>query len=416
MTYEEVLSGIHSRKQFSSTASLERITRLMDRLGNPQDSIRCIHVAGTNGKGSTCAFIESVLRHAGSRVGLFTSPYLVEFRERIQIDRQNISEEDLISCYETVMREETALEAAGFEPVNEFELVTALGFLAFSRAAVDYAVIEVGLGGRCDPTNVIASPSVCCITPISLDHTAVLGHTVAEIASEKAGILKPDCPVVCAAQSPEAMQIVRTRADELGIPMIVPTYWTAEAVSGTGSRFLYEGAWAHIPLLGRYQIQNAVTAWEACKVLGIPDPVIWNGLESTVWPGRLQLIYGRPDVLIDSGHNPAGIDTLTEALDTLFSGKRIITVMAMMRDKDYPYCIPPVAQRSELLIAASTGLPRSLPPEELADQAQPYCRTETAASVSEGIRLAQEATDPHDLIVVCGSVYAAGDAISYLKY
>ena len=415
MLYEEVLSAIHSRNRFSSTASLERIARLMKCLGNPQDSMKCIHVAGTNGKGSTCALIESVLRNAGCRVGLFTSPYLVDFRERIQIDRQNISKEELISCYETVMREENALEAAGFEPINEFELVTAIGFLAFSRARVDYAVIEVGLGGRCDPTNVIRSPSVCCITPISLDHTAVLGNTVSAIASEKAGILKRGCPVVCAQQDPEAMKVIRSRAAELCVKMYVPGFCKAESVSRDGSRFLYDGAWCRIKLMGHHQIQNALTAWEACRVIGIPDADIRRGLCLAAWPGRLQLIHGKSDILIDAGHNPAGIKTLTEVLDTMFSGIPVVSVMAMMRDKDYRQCIPPIARRSKLLIAASTGLPRSLPTDELAAHAKPFCHTLTASSVSEGIRLALLEAEEDAMILVCGSVYAAGDAISFLS-
>ena len=415
MTYEEVLSAIHSRKRFSSTASLDRIARLMDRIGNPQDSIRCIHVAGTNGKGSTCALIESVLRHAGYHVGLFTSPYLVDFRERIQVDRQNISDADLIGCYEAVMQEEATLEAEGYEPVNEFELVTAIGFLAFSRACVDYAVIEVGLGGRCDPTNVIKSPAVCCITPISLDHTAVLGSTVSAIAMEKAGIMKQGSPVVCSYQVPEALAVIRSRASELGISFFAPEYCHAESVSRDGSRFLYDGTWYHITLLGRHQIQNAITAWETCKVIGIPDAAIRKGLSLATWPGRLHLIHARSDILIDAGHNPAGIKTIIDALDSLFSGVPIISVMAMMRDKDYQQCIPPIASRSKLLIASSTGLPRSLPPDELAAQAENYCQVLKADSVPEGIRLAISSAEPNTLILICGSVYAAGDAISFLS-
>ena len=211
------------------------------------------------------------------------------------------------------------------------------------------------------------------------------------------------------------MDVIRSRAEELGIRMIVPEYWSAESISKTGSRFLYDGGWAHVPLMGRYQIQNAATAWETCKAIGIPDAVIRKGIENTSWPGRLQLIPGQPDVLIDSGHNPAGIDTLAEAVDTLFPDVSVITVMAMMRDKDYPYCIPPVARRSKLLIAASTGLPRSLPPDELAAQAQAYCSTMTADTVPDGIRLAFEVAKPDALILICGSVYAAGDAVAILS-
>ena len=187
MTYEEALAGIHSRRTFSGGGpTLNRIRRLMDALGNPQEQLRVVHIAGTNGKGSVSAMTAAALGACGCRVGLFTSPYLVEFRERIRIDGKNISEQDLISCYETVMAAETALEQQGFEPVNEFELVTAMGFLAFARAKVDYAVLEVGLGGRTDPTNLVKQPAVCCITSISLDHTQILGDTLEKIAGEMA--------------------------------------------------------------------------------------------------------------------------------------------------------------------------------------------------------------------------------------
>ena len=414
MTYAEALSAIHSRKRFSSVASLERMTRLMERLGNPQDQIRCIHVAGTNGKGSVCAFTESILRTAGFHVGLFTSPYLVDFRERIQFDRNCISEEMLVSCFEAVMTEEKSLESLGYEPINEFELVTAIGFYAFAQMHVDYAVIEVGLGGRYDATNVLRAPEVCCITPISLDHTAVLGNTVAEIALEKSGIIKQGTKVVSGAQEPEAMEVIKTTADQKGCALIVPRERTILAESLMGTRMEYKGNAVNVPLLGRHQVDNALTAWEICAAAGISESDIVAGIERTAWKGRLQYLPGVPTVLIDAGHNPAGIRTLTDTLDTMFRGKPMISVMAMMRDKDYAVCIPEIARRSKTLIAASVGLPRSLPQDELAAQAEPYCEALTAPSVSDGIELAKRIASKDDVILVCGSVYAAGEAIRIL--
>lgn len=412
MTYQEALLGIHSRKAFSvGGPTLERIRRLMERLGNPQEQFRTMHIAGTNGKGSVSALVAAALQKSGFRTGLFTSPYLVEFRERIQVDREMISEELLISCYEAVMQEETALEQEGHEPVNEFELVTAMGFLAFARMHVDYAVIEVGLGGRCDATNILSRPAACCITPVSLDHTGVLGNTVAEIAAEKAGIIKPGCPVVIARQEPEAQAILLQTASALDSPVVCTG--TPELVScdKSGNSFCYDGQTLSIPLLGQYQLQNAAAAWEVCKLLKLPPDRVKQGFSGAFWPGRLQYIPGSPDLLIDAGHNPAGIAALCEALNTLFAGREILTVMAMMQDKDHIWCIPQVAKRSGLLIAATVSLPRSLPPQQLAGEAEPYCRTLTAASVAEGIRMAKAMAGPEQLILVCGSVYAAGEAL-----
>lgn len=410
MTYEACLAGIHGRKTFSSTASLERMKRLMGRLGNPQEQLRCIHVAGTNGKGSVCAMVESVLRTSGFRTGLFTSPYLVDFRERIRINGMNISEEALVSCYEMVMAEELKLEQAGYEPINEFELVTALGFVAFSKMNVDYAVVEVGLGGRCDATNVLRTPEVCCIMPISLDHTAVLGNTVAEIAMEKAGIIKSGCPVVLAKQPLAVNDLLKKIASSRDSLAILSGTPKIRSYDKTGSAFSYCGSDVKIPLLGKHQVDNAVTAWEVCKQLGLPEDKIVQGLATVKWPGRMQYIPGTVDMLIDAGHNPAGIEILTETLEELFPNREIIAVMAMMYDKDHNTCIPMVAQYCKKLIATAIDLPRALPPEELAAEADSLCQTETASSVTEAIRIAKAQANPGDLVLVCGSVYAAGEA------
>ena len=412
MTYSEALKGIHSRRAFSDGGpSLERIGRLLKRLGNPQNDFKSVHVAGTNGKGSVCALVESALRATGYRVGLFTSPYLVDFRERIQVDRELISEDLLAALYETVMEQESLLEQAGFEPVNEFELVTALGFLAFSQAHVEYAVIEVGLGGRCDATNILSAPEVCCITPISLDHTAVLGNTVSQIAGEKAGIIKPGRPVVIARQEESALRVLELEAKAQESLYIHTSMPDLVSYSIQGITFRYDGEVLTIPLLGHYQMDNAAAAWEVCKVLGLPPKDVKNGFVQVSWPGRLQFVPGKPDMLIDAGHNPAGISALRETLDELLPGREIIAVMAMMRDKDHNTCIPMIASRCRCLIATTVGLPRSLPPEELAKDVNGCCETRIASSVSEGILQAKKLARADDVVLICGSVYAAGEAL-----
>lgn len=413
MTYDEALNGIHSRKAFSTGGpSLDRIGRLMERLGNPQERFRVVHVAGTNGKGSVSAMIAAALQESGKRTGLFTSPYLVDFRERIQIDRVPVSRELLASCYEVVMAEETKLEEEGFEPVNEFELVTAIGFTAFAAANVEYVVLEVGLGGRTDPTNLVKRPEVCCITPISLDHTAILGNTIEEIAGEKAGIIKPGCPVVVANQTEEALGVFREKAEHAHAMLVQVGETSAIEETMEGTTFRYGDKTLFTPLLGAYQMNNSATAWEACRVLGLEENTVKRAFEKVVWPGRMQ--FFAPNILVDAGHNVAGITALKEMVQKLFAGKKIISVMAMMKDKAYGQCIPMIAEISGMVIGTSVGLPRSLEPAELTAVAKEYCATETADTVVEAIEMAKVMADGETLILVCGSVYAAGAAVGML--
>lgn len=415
MTYEKVLSSIHSRRTFSGGGpTLERIGRLMNALGNPQEDYRCVHVAGTNGKGSLCAFMNSILLECGYRVGMFTSPYLRDFRERIQVCGEMISRELLVECYETVMEQEYKLESSGYEPVNEFELVTAIGFLAFSRMQVDYVVLEVGLGGKSDPTNLITKPAVSCIMPVSLDHTAILGDTIPEIAGEKAGIIKPGCPVVMAKQLPEAREVFCKTAKAVGARLCETEDFKVISAVGSGSSFLYRGEIFKISLLGAHQIENALVAIGASSVLELPLDQVRSGLKKAVWPGRLQLIPGSPEILIDAGHNAAGIDALIAALDQLFPGRRIVSVVAMMRDKDYSYVLPEIARRSRILLGTTVGLPRSLPPEEIKALAGCYCQAYSAETISSALEMAEQMADQGDLILVCGSVYAAGEALNQI--
>lgn len=413
MTYEEALSGIHSRRTFSGGGpTLDRIRRLMDALDNPQEQLKVVHIAGTNGKGSVSAMTAAALRACGYRVGLFTSPYLVEFRERIRIDGENISEEALIGCYETVMAAEEALEARGFEPVNEFELVTAMGFLAFARAKVDYAVLEVGLGGRTDPTNLIRQPMVCCITSISLDHTAILGDTLEAIAGEKAGIIKPEVPVVTARQAPEVLNVIAGQARKVHAPLHMAPDTAAMHQDKHGTEFRCGDTVLWIPLLGDYQMENAAAAWEITRVLELPEDAVKQAFSQVSWPGRLQYIPGEPDYLIDAGHNPGGIDALCKTLGALFSDRNITAVVSMMKDKDYGACIPKIAKIAAHVIGCTVGLPRSLQPEEIAKAASGYAKADWSADFQGALELARQ--DKGNLVVVCGSVFGAGEALKVL--
>ena len=413
MTYEEALAGIHSRRTFSGGGpTLDRIRRLMDALGNPQERYKAVHIAGTNGKGSVSAMTAAALRECGYRVGLFTSPYLVDFRERIRIDGKNISKQDLTSCYETVMAAEEKLEAQGFEPVNEFELVTAMGFLAFYWAKVDYAVLEVGLGGRMDPTNLVRHPAVCCITSISLDHTAILGDTLEKIAGEKAGIIKWESPVVMARQTPEVFEVIARQAEKVHAPLYFAPEVKPLHQDRHGTIFLCGERSLEIPLLGDYQMENAAAAWQITRVLELPEDAVKRAFRTVSWAGRLQYIPGNPDYLIDAGHNPGGINALCKTLRELFSDRSVTAVVSMMKDKDYGTCIPEVAKIAEHVIGCSVGLPRSLQPEEIARAAGAYTRADWSEDVQGALEMARE--DEGNLIVVCGSVFGAGKAIEVL--
>lgn len=415
MNYEEALAGIHSRKTFSGGgATLSRIRRLMERLGNPQEDFKTIHVAGTNGKGSVSAMIHAGLAEAEYKVGLFTSPYLKDFRERIRINGEMISQAELIDCYEAVMERQDEIEQEGYEPINEFEMVTAIGFLAFSRAKLDYVVLEVGLGGRTDPTNLVRHPTVCCIMPISLDHTAILGDTIGKIAAEKAGIIKDGCPVVISSQPVEARQVFIETAAAHTAPLYEAMPVTPISMTRQGTRFLSGSTELFIPLLGAHQMENASAALCVLRLLGIEDTVIRKALSSVSWPGRLQY-FDNPEILVDSGHNEAGIRALCAALDTLFPEQPIIAIMAMMKDKDYGFCIPQIARRAKLLIGTTTGLPRSLEPRSLIHMAEGLCPGCTADSMEAAIAMAKAQTEKGDLILICGSVYAAGDALKLLN-
>lgn len=410
MTYDDVLTAVHSRRTFSTGGPcLDRIRRLTDALGQPQEQYQTVHIAGTNGKGSVSAMTAAALQRSGKRVGLFTSPYLRDFRERIRVDGENISKQELVDCYAIVMEQERRLERAGYEPINEFELVTALGFLAFQRANVDVAVLEVGLGGRTDPTNIISAPAACCITSISLDHTEVLGDTLEQIAEEKAGIIKKFCPVVTANQAPEVYKVISERAKLNSAPLSSAPAIELQEQNCAGTHFLCGSEEIFIPLLGDYQTENAAAAFQLCRVLGLPENTIIQAFASVSWPGRLQYIPGKPDYLVDAGHNPAGIQALCRTLDRLFGDRKITAVVSMMKDKDYVTCIQLLSKHVHRIIGCSLGMPRSLAANEIAAAAS--CPAAAADTMAQALQMANK---DGTLIVVCGSVYGAGAALDVL--
>ena len=349
----------------SMSLGLERISELLERLGNPQDVLRFVHVAGTNGKGSTCAFVSAILQQAGYRVGLFTSPYIDHFEERIRVDGSEISHDDLVSA---TLRVREAAEAMDSHP-TEFELMTAVAFEHFARTECDIVVCEVGLGGRLDSTNVITSVEVCAFAPISYDHCAMLGSTLGQIANEKAGILKRGASAVSAPQEPEVREVLSARASELDVPL---RYIDLSQIAGTNECFSFAGLdGLSIPLQGSYQLVNASLAVLVCRALAekgwsIDEGSIRRGLAGASWPGRFEFLGHEPDVIIDGAHNIHAIRALAHELSGRYEEGGIVFVVGVMADKDYVPMLKLLAPLANSFVCYEPGNPRALPASELA--------------------------------------------------
>lgn len=424
-TEEQAIAWFHSAGRFPGAPGLVRITALMERLGNPQDRLRFVHIAGTNGKGSTAAMTAAVLFSAGYRTGLYTSPFLERFRERIRVDGEPVAPEALVRCARRVRGAVEAMEREGLESPGEFEEITAAGFLAFEEAKCDFVVLETGLGGRFDATNVIRSPLAAAITSISLDHTALLGNTVEEIAFEKCGILKPGSRAVMSPDQPEgAAAVIRRECAGRGIPLACPDREALRVlqIGLDGTEFEYRGRQYRLPLLGPHQIGNALTALELAEALRaagveIPEEAASRGLASVSWPGRLELLSRRgPAILLDTAHNPGGMAALCAALDLYFPGVRPVAVMGMYADKDYEKCISMLAPRCGRFIAVSAVGPRALPPEECARAAARFCAgTEVSGALPAALERGKSLAGTEGLLLLCGSIALVGAGRTYLK-
>lgn len=424
MNYEEAVAYIHSLEAFGIRPGLERIAALCESLGAPQKRLRFVHVAGTNGKGSTATIIAAALQAQGLRVGLFTSPYVVDFRERIRINGEMIPPAALAAAMETVRTEIERMAAQGAQ-VTEFEAITALAFLYFAQEACDCVVLEVGLGGRFDATNVIDCPLVSVITSISLDHTAILGDTVAQIAAEKCGIIKPDGVTVCyPEQHPNALAVIRAACGERHNPLILPAPEELQVLESdlSGSVFDYCGLHLRLPLAGAHMIRNCITAVEALRALrsrgiAVSDAAIVAGVAAAAMPARTEVLREQPLILLDGGHNEDCANALAATLRSQLTGRRIVAVCSLMADKDYASYLERVAPFASLLIATEAPVPRALNAAALADAAAPYCgNCRAVADPAEAVRAGYAALeDARDVLLVCGSFYLAGAVREQLK-
>ena len=417
MTFEETLKKIDTYQRFSRKPGLERMATLLSRLGNPQEKLKFIHVAGTNGKGTACTLLSSVLTAAGYRTGLYLSPHVSDFRERIQFCGGMIPREELVSAAEKVFAAVDLLERDGV-CVNVFELVTAIAMLWFSKQHCDAVVLEVGLGGRYDATNVIRGPLAALIMSISYDHTEVLGNTLTEIAHEKCGIFKPECPAVCSPGEPEeALREIRRSARETGSPLTEASCADLEIVRSdlTGTELRYRGGLLKLPFLGEHQVKNAATVLSTIEILRrqgmiISAEAVRTGFALARLPARLEVLSADPPVLVDGAHNPGGTAALAAALRRYLPGRKITAVMGMMADKDTASAVKNLSGLFSRVIAAAPLSPRAMRAEDFAALWRREGVEATAVSDErEALCEALSALREGSALVVCGSLYLAGE-------
>ena len=421
MEYTEALSYIHSVNNAFCKPGLERIGTLCERLGHPEKNLRFIHVAGTNGKGSFCSMLASILKDAGYRVGLYTSPHLIRFNERMQING-NCIEDDLLA--EITNRVKPIADSMLDKP-TEFELVTAISFVYFQRMNCDLVVLETGLGGRLDATNIIESPLVSVITGIDLDHTAILGDTYEKIAYEKAGIIKQFCPVVIGACNKNAKEVILQRAVECRSPIAMVDISSIRDMKYSlhGTTFSY-GNYEKISLslAGIYQPRNCATVIECIKMLRnigyhISDEAVYSGFASTKWPGRFEVLSQSPMVIYDGGHNPQGVSAFVESLEKILPNTKVALVCGLLQDKDYNHMISAYTSVADAVFTLTVDSPRALPANELAKLlsekgifASPFENAE------EAVRVAFSYAKKHSLpVVINGSLYMYSQIIDVVK-
>ncbi len=417
MNYEEAMQYIHGTLKFGSKLGLERIAGLMDLLGNPQKKLKFVHVTGTNGKGSTTAFISNILIDSGYKTGIFTSPYIQRFTERIKIDNNEIQPDELAEVIDHIKSKIEILLELGQEHPTEFEIITAAAFEYFYRNNCDIVVLEVGLGGRYDSTNIIDPPEVSVITTISLDHTDKLGGTLEEIAYIKAGIIKQGSDAVVYPQPDKIMKIFRDECQKQNAVFHDVCFESLKLkeFSLEGQLFDYKDYKnLQIRLLGDHQLCNAAVAIDACEALinkgyKIANTNIGNGIANTAWPGRLEIINTQPLVLIDGAHNLEGGQALNAALERYFSHMEKVFIVGFLRDKDYKHIMELLAGKARLIITVTPDNPRAVPSDELAEELNKYSRhVKDGITLENGLKLALDNMGSNSMVCAFGSLYMIG--------
>lgn len=426
MNYEEAAAYIEDIPKFTVKHPVGHTGKLLECLGNPSLDRKIIHVAGTNGKGSVCSYLESMLRLGGKRVGMFTSPHLIRINERFVVDGQAVSDETFLAAFEKVMETVGRVASENREHPSYFEFLFLMGMVIFEDADVEYIILETGLGGRLDATNVTPRPLACTITSISRDHTEYLGETIPEIAAEKAGIIKPGVPVIYDGQNGEAAEVIRRRAEELGSPYfeLRPSMYRRETVSREGISFVFEPdkgvpVRLKIPYIADYQMMNASLAYFTMECLkdvhGIPEEILVRGIEEAHWPCRMETVL--PGVIIDGAHNEDGIAQFIRTAAHFAEEQEITILFSTVRDKKYEEMIHEICEgiRPARVVATQIGGSREVPAQVLAeDFRKAGCREVYAqADVAGAFEQAYEMKGDGMLFCV-GSLYLAGELKDYI--
>ena len=417
MNYDEAIDYLVGTQRFGSILGLRSIESLLKLMGNPQKKLKFIHIAGTNGKGSTLAFISNILMKAGYRTGIYTSPFIQRFTERIRIGNDEIGRDELAEITAFTKSCADKMLSMGENHPTEFELLTAIAFEYFYRKRCDIVVLEVGLGGRLDSTNIIDTPELAVITTISYDHMDRLGKTLQEIAFEKAGIIKPGGDVIVYGQNKEAESVFEMACGERGAHLHKADFSSLilREFGIDGQIFSFRD-YDHlkISLLGKHQIYNAALAVSATEILRskgykITGEALKDGLLSTHWPGRLEVLSRSPVLIVDGAHNPEGAQVLREALDEYFPGKEVTYIMGVLRDKDYEKMMKIVLPGCKRVFAVTTDNPRALPAAELSKYAGSYCKNvQISDTIESAVSTSMNSASSDEIICAFGSLYYIG--------
>lgn len=419
MDYQQSRAYIRDAEQYAGGAlDLTNIKELMKRLGNPQDQLKYIHVAGTNGKGSVIAYLYTTLMKAGYHVGRYISPSVYSYREKIETEGKPISREKFAEQMTRVAAVIEEMTAEGLAHPTPFEIETAVAFLFFAEEKCDPVILEVGMGGITDATNLITTTELAVLVPISMDHQSFLGNTISEIAEKKAGIIKPGSSVVTIGQETEALEVIKKTGAEAGADVCVADVSEAEVLEAdfTGQRFCYKGEEYTLSLAGSYQTENAVLALEALRILderGYHTTLEQRkeGLWATRWNGRLTIIHKDPLFIVDGAHNPAAADMLEDSVRKYFKDRRLFFIMGVFKDKDYPYIIRKLCPYAEQILAIETpDNPRALPAEELAKAIRPYnANVRAEKNIPRAVEELFEMAGKDDVILSFGSLSFIGE-------
>ena len=425
MNYEEAMNFIQNTNKFGSVLGLDNIRELLERLGNPQDQLRVVHIAGTNGKGSTLAFLAGIFRESGYRAGRYVSPASFSYEERFRINEENISKKDLCFYMEKIKNVAEEMVKDGLSHPTMFEIETALSFLYFLDKKVDVVLLETGMGGRLDATNVVKKPIATVIASIGMDHMQFLGDTLEKIASEKAGIIKEGCPVISYDNTKEVNEVIKNKAKQMHAKV---TFVNSAGIrvlqeSLNGESFSYrssDGRWyekIEIPLLGRHQINNAALALETLNVIKnyycISDFQTEDGMRKTIWRGRIEILEREPMVICDGAHTPDGAKSLLSFLQNNFTNQRLIYIMGVLSDKDYEQMVQILAPAADKIYTVAPDNPRALSSRELCNCISKYHQNvEERQRLAECLSEVRQKAEKDDVIIICGTLSFQNELIN----